>query len=377
MRNAYEVLGIPPFSDKKTIRTAYRKLALKLHPDRNPDPNAAEQFHVVQQAYDLLNRPGDKLALDIELRAKQPRAPEDIPVKTASYRSGASAGYTNDDNSPPPRRRQSVSADELKLGTLLGRANYAEAESLARRILKRNSQSSLAYATLGDVAQVRGDLFAAAKYYAFAAQFDPTNPVYQTRHEQMLRGAAEAPTYSTSGSGVRKEEIAVAPLGIGVFLTLMFVSYVILTRADPAALAGVGLISEWTVPLISVLLIGGFTLGTVLSASKLVTQFQANRGSAVNRMSLAVKLTLVSVLCFWLGLAIYFFKGSSQGAFNPSLSRFFGGITILIVVFAAAALAISKLAALQVLLWSGNVMIVPTVLGWVMADLVKSAIRPD
>ncbi len=377
MRNAYEVLGIPPFSDKKTIRSAYRKLALELHPDRNSNPNAAEQFHVVQQAYDLLNRPGDKLALDIELRARQPQSPQEIPTKTASYRSGGASGYSTDDNSPPPPRRQSVSADELKLGGLLGKANYAEAESLAKRILRKNDRSSLAYATLGDVAQIRGDLFEAAKYYAFAAQFDPTNPVYQARHEQMLRGAAEAPTYSASGSGVRKEEIAVAPLGIGIFLILMSVSYVVLTRSDPAALPDVSLISEWTVPLISVMLIGGFILGTVLSSSKLVTRFQSNRGSAVTKLSLPVKLTAVSVVCFWIGVAFYFIKGSSQGAFNPSLSRLFAGVATLVFVFALVALAISKLAALQVLLWSGNVMIVPAVLGWLMADLVKSAMRAD
>ncbi|QDH15401.1 DnaJ C-terminal domain-containing protein [Oecophyllibacter saccharovorans] len=59
----YTVLGVPKSADEKEIRTAFRKLAKKYHPDMNPDDKQAEeQFKKVNQAYDIL---GDK-----EKRAK-------------------------------------------------------------------------------------------------------------------------------------------------------------------------------------------------------------------------------------------------------------------------------------------------------------------
>lgn len=52
----YEILEITRTSDKETIKKAYRKMALKYHPDRNPDDKTAEeQFKRINEAYEVLS----------------------------------------------------------------------------------------------------------------------------------------------------------------------------------------------------------------------------------------------------------------------------------------------------------------------------------
>lgn len=56
MRDPYTVLGVPRSASEKDIKSAYRKLAKKYHPDQNPDdPSAHGKFAEATNAYDLLN----------------------------------------------------------------------------------------------------------------------------------------------------------------------------------------------------------------------------------------------------------------------------------------------------------------------------------
>jgi len=53
-RDFYEVLGVSKTASKDEIKSAYRKLAKKYHPDINKEPGAEEKFKEVQEAYDIL-----------------------------------------------------------------------------------------------------------------------------------------------------------------------------------------------------------------------------------------------------------------------------------------------------------------------------------
>jgi len=55
-RDYYELLGVDRKASSEDIRSAYRKLALKYHPDRNPDDKEAEsKFKAISEAYDVLS----------------------------------------------------------------------------------------------------------------------------------------------------------------------------------------------------------------------------------------------------------------------------------------------------------------------------------
>lgn len=54
-RDYYDVLGLQKNASKDDIRGAYRKLALKYHPDRNKEPGAEERFKEISEAYAVLS----------------------------------------------------------------------------------------------------------------------------------------------------------------------------------------------------------------------------------------------------------------------------------------------------------------------------------
>lgn len=65
MRDPYSVLGVDRKADAKTIKSAYRKLAKKHHPDQNPDdPKAKERFSELNQAYEVVGDDAKRGAFD-------------------------------------------------------------------------------------------------------------------------------------------------------------------------------------------------------------------------------------------------------------------------------------------------------------------------
>jgi molecular chaperone DnaJ len=64
-RDYYEVLGIAKNADEGEIKKAYRKMALKYHPDKNPDDKEAEErFKEAAEAYEVLSDPNKKARYD-------------------------------------------------------------------------------------------------------------------------------------------------------------------------------------------------------------------------------------------------------------------------------------------------------------------------
>ncbi|OWF39300.1 DnaJ-like subfamily B member 9 [Mizuhopecten yessoensis] len=60
----YDVLGLKKGATDKQIKRAFRKLALKFHPDKNKEKGAEEKFREIAKAYEVLGDPGEKKQYD-------------------------------------------------------------------------------------------------------------------------------------------------------------------------------------------------------------------------------------------------------------------------------------------------------------------------
>jgi molecular chaperone DnaJ len=91
-RDYYEVLGVNRDADEKVIKKAFRRLAMKHHPDRNPDnPKAEELFKEAKEAYETLTDPNKRAAY--YYRYSQSQAGVD-PRPHASMASRGSSGFS-------------------------------------------------------------------------------------------------------------------------------------------------------------------------------------------------------------------------------------------------------------------------------------------
>ena len=86
MADPYDILGIGRSASEQEVKSAYRKLAKELHPDRNKDnPNAAERFSDITKAYDLLS--------DKTQRARYDRGEIDLEGNPANPFAGGGGGF--------------------------------------------------------------------------------------------------------------------------------------------------------------------------------------------------------------------------------------------------------------------------------------------
>jgi DnaJ-class molecular chaperone len=63
-KDYYEILGVKKGATDKELKTAYRKLALQWHPDKNKTPEADKKFKEINEAYEVLSNPQKRQAYD-------------------------------------------------------------------------------------------------------------------------------------------------------------------------------------------------------------------------------------------------------------------------------------------------------------------------
>lgn len=77
-KDYYQILGVEPNAGEAEIKTAYRRLARKYHPDVSKETGAEERFKEVNEAYEALRDPAKRKAYD-QLRAQGYRPGQEVP----------------------------------------------------------------------------------------------------------------------------------------------------------------------------------------------------------------------------------------------------------------------------------------------------------
>jgi len=91
----YKVLGVPKNAVKRELKSAFRKLAMKYHPDRNKHQNAEEKFKQIREAYEVLTDDYKRKVYDQVGHAGYDKKTRRWSTTYASQGATASAGFNN------------------------------------------------------------------------------------------------------------------------------------------------------------------------------------------------------------------------------------------------------------------------------------------
>lgn len=133
MANYYSILGLPRTASVEEIRDAYRRQAIRYHPDHNPETIDAARFREIQEAYEVLGDPRRKRSYDRQLEGTEGQTAA-VPGYSGSAWSFGTPRGSGDWTRPPvwPKDAQG----EADIEVVFSRSDVQMLDRL-RRILSR------------------------------------------------------------------------------------------------------------------------------------------------------------------------------------------------------------------------------------------------
>lgn len=125
--NYYEILGLSQGAGAAEIKAAYRSLAMRYHPDKNPSPDAHKQFVAINAAYEVLGDPLKRKLYDLRRQAGQ------VVYRTRTARPSSPTDPI--DHEEMRRRFWSSPAGQKKKRALEKEANFFDKTNLILRII--------------------------------------------------------------------------------------------------------------------------------------------------------------------------------------------------------------------------------------------------
>ncbi|CAN1554859.1 DnaJ domain [Fimbriimonadaceae bacterium] len=315
MADHYETLGIDRTASGNEIKSAYRRIVLHHHPDKSGSAESKRIFLAATDAYTVLNDPNARREYNQLLAKQDERKREEV-----AYIEQAAARADAREEIIVQRSKTDLAELQNRLSVAFARGQTSTAERLAIELLQSSIRQPMAHAVLGDIARARGDLNEAAKRYAYAAQFEPDNPVYQRRYEELLNGSMMVSGRSGEFLGTMAPSRKALAGGAAMAIIIAICS---------AFLRGASTEVLWSL----LYFVAAASLGIGLSCGRWIERSESVLKSATGNFGVGSLLMGISVLNTWAGVIVYALIAFFQEVRIVVLHSILPSLVVLAVLF--------------------------------------------